>query len=414
MRHRKDFVFTSESVAAGHPDKICDQISDAVLDAIIANDDNPIGARGAIEVLATTQHLTLAGEYKQSKPRSRNIDFKAIARGVIQDLGYTNPAFGFDNTNCEILAKLHDQNWEIRKQVEGMDKSEGNTEPSQVRIKAGDQGLMFGYAIRETESLMPMPIYAAHRLIQTIDLLREAGEIKGLRPDGKCQLSVRYAGGRPVELTKVVIAVPHDDSIIKKDALMCESWQKALEPLLPKWQVDFKPEPGSNFIVNGTGDWTVGGPSADTGLTGRKIIVDTYGGWSRHGGGCFSGKDPSKVDRSGAYMMRYIAKNIVAAGLADECEIQVAYAIGGEKPLSLTVFSNGTIKSTLSDTDLKDIVWEVFDLSPESIIRSLDLFRPIYRKTAAYGHFGREEPEFTWERVDRVNELKAVAARYLR
>jgi S-adenosylmethionine synthetase len=387
-----DFVFTSESVASGHPDKLCDQVSDAILDNILAVSDNPILARGAIEVLATTQHMTLAGELNCGGTDVRQ--FEDTARAVIQRLGYTDPRLLFDAENCTIINKLHSQSGEIAEMVD--------------RDGAGDQGLMFGFACRDTEPLMPMPIFAAHTLIEKIDHLRQVNELPYLRPDGKCQFSIRYANGRPVAVEKLVIAVPHDESV-SKTRLTTDLFELAVSPLLQHLDLEFNSDAsvGGNFIVNGTGDWHVGGPHSDTGLTGRKIMVDTYGGWGRHGGGCFSGKDPTKVDRSGAYMMRYLSKNVVAAALAEWCEIQVAYAIGRRDPLTLTVRTDGS--GPLSDRELGEVILETCDLGPRKIIERLDLARPIYERTAAYGHFGRPLEGFTWERTDLADELRSAA-----
>jgi S-adenosylmethionine synthetase len=392
VKVREDFVFTSESVSASHPDKICDQISDAILDAIIESHPNPSQARGAIEVLATTDHLTLAGEVNSgSKDVSR---FEGVARDVVSRLGYTNPAFHFDAVSCNIINKLHAQSGQIAEMVD--------------RDGAGDQGLMFGFACRDTQALLPMPIFAAHRLIERIDSLRTTNTLQYLRPDGKCQFSIRYVHGKPAAVEKLVIAVPHDETV-SKSQIAADLLPAAVVPLLSELALDFQPDdsPSGNYIVNGTGDWHVGGPDSDTGLTGRKIIVDTYGGWGRHGGGCFSGKDPTKVDRSAAYMMRYIAKNVVAAGLADWCEIQVSYAIGRRDPLSLNVITDGS--GPISDRQIEDVVRSVCPLTPRRIIAHLDLVRPIYQTTAAYGHFGRELPGFTWENTDLAPQLQAAA-----
>jgi S-adenosylmethionine synthetase len=393
MTQRQDFVFTSESVSAGHPDKICDQVSDAILDQILSVHPQPKYARGAIETLATTQHLTLAGELNCG---SRDLEqFEDTARATLRRLGYTDPRFKFDADHCTIVNKLHAQSEEIADMVD--------------RDGAGDQGLMFGFACRDTDSLMPMPIFAAHSLIEKIDDLRTSKQLPYLRPDGKCQFSVRYANGRPVAVERLVIAVPYDEDI-RKETLVADLLEQAVKPALATLKLEFHPDPSptGNFIVNGTGDWHVGGPHSDAGLTGRKIIVDTYGGWGRHGGGCFSGKDPTKVDRSAAYMMRYVAKNIVAAGLAESCEIQVAYAIGRRDPLSLNVTTDGS--GPVSDSALEDLIREVCDLSPRKIIEQLDLIRPIYEKTAAYGHFGRGLEEFTWERTDLADKLRSACA----
>jgi S-adenosylmethionine synthetase len=389
---RQDFVFTSESVAAGHPDKLCDQVSDAILDQIIRVHPQPSRARGAIEVLATTQHLTIAGELNCGSDDLTQ--FEDTARRVVRDLGYVDPRFDFDAEHCTIVNKLHRQSGEIAEMVE--------------QDGAGDQGLMFGFANRDTDSLLPMPIFAAHTLVARIDELRSSGTLPYLRTDGKCQFSVRYVNDRPVAVERLVIAVPHDEGVAK-NTIAGDLLEHAVKPVLSALKLDFTPDPSpaGNYIVNGTGDWHIGGPHSDTGLTGRKIIVDTYGGWGRHGGGCFSGKDPTKVDRSAAYMARYVAKNIVAAGLADSCEIQVAYAIGRRDPLSLTIRTDGS--SPLSDAALEQLVRDTCDFAPRRIIEQLDLIRPIYEGTAAYGHFGRELEAFTWERTDLADELRAAA-----
>jgi S-adenosylmethionine synthetase len=392
MNSRQDFVFTSESVSAGHPDKICDQISDAILDQILTIHRDPKYARGAIETLATTQHVTLAGELNCG---SLDLEqFESTARAVIRRLGYSDPRFEFDADGCVIVNKLHAQSGEIAEMVD--------------RDGAGDQGLMFGFACRDTKSFMPMPIFAAHSLIARLDELRVSRQLPYLRPDGKCQFSVRYSNGRPVAVERLVIAVPHEEGI-GKDALISDLFDRAVKPTLESLSLEFTPDPSpeGNFIVNGTGNWHIGGPHSDAGLTGRKVIVDTYGGWGRHGGGCFSGKDPTKVDRSAAYMMRYVAKNIVAAGLAQWCEIQVAYAIGRRDPLSLNVRTDSS--GPLGDAALEDLIREVCDLSPRQIIERLNLRRPIYEKTATYGHFGRESAEFTWERTDLAETFRTAA-----
>jgi S-adenosylmethionine synthetase len=387
MSRTDSFVFTSESVSAGHPDKICDQISDAILDAIIWDAGvNPSYARSAVEVLATTDHLTIAGEVSASSNVVAGFD--DVARGVVKRLGYDDPESGFTH-DCRIVNLLHSQAMEIQEKVD-----DGG---------AGDQGLMFGYANRDTDELMPMPIHAAHMLIERIDQLRESGEMADLRPDGKCQVSVRYVDGQPKSVVKLVIAVPHRESQ-PKDDLEQELWTNAVDPVLHSLRLEFDGVRGpDNYVVNGgeKGDWHRGGPNYDTGLTGRKIIVDTYGGWARHGGGCFSGKDPTKVDRSAAYMLRYVAKNVVASGLSTSCEVQVSYVIGRAAPLSFTVDTNGT--GVMPDQEIETLLADVFDLRPKSIATNLDLWRPIYEATAAYGHMGRQG--FTWERTDMAETL---------
>jgi S-adenosylmethionine synthetase len=392
---KHDFVFTSESVAEGHPDKVCDQMSDAVVDAILESAEEPRMARAAIECLATTQHLTLAGEYRSNG--GGTIDVEDIVRQVIGDIGYDKPEWGFDPVNCEIVSKLHLQSADIS----NMGDDGG----------AGDQGLMFGYAVDETPELMPLPVVLAHRLVERMDRVRKERVLGYLIPDGKSQVTVRYEGGKPVGVEKVVLAVPHEEGI-KKDKLREDLYREVVTPVLDKYGYECVCRldgTDTNFLVNGTGDWFASGPASDTGLTGRKVIVDTYGGMARHGGGCFSGKDPSKVDRSASYMARYVAKNIVRAGLAGKCEIQLAYVIGVKEPVSVMVETFGT--GVVSDGELEKAVREIFDLTPRGIIRQLDLLRPIFRKTACYGHFGRELEEFSWEKTDRVAELKEYFGR---
>lgn len=390
--NKNDYLFTSESVAEGHPDKLCDQISDAVLDAIIANSANPQHSHAAIESLATTQHLTLAGEYSVSGQKEP-LDFDSIARGVIADVGFDDSKYNFDNNSCTIINKLHQQS----KDIDDMVNTGG----------AGDQGLMFGYAVDETPELMPLPILMAHRLVEKMDFARRDKVLDYLKPDGKSQVTIRYEKGKPVAVEKVVLAVPHDQDI-EKSTVRHDLFEVVVSPVIEKYGCEYSPQlEGSetNFIVNGKGQWENGGPDSDTGLTGRKIIVDTYGGMGRHGGGCFSGKDPSKVDRSASYMARYVAKNIVAAGLAKRCEIQLAYVIGVSDPVSVWIetFETGLVP----DHVLEEGVKKLFDLTPQGIIKQLDLIRPIFRKTSFYGHFGRELDNFTWEKKDRVADLKA-------
>lgn len=363
--------FTSESVCAGHPDKICDQISDAILDACLATD--PL-AHTAIEALATVDHLTLAGEVK-IKPGAE-IDYEKIARQVIKDLGYTNHIYSF-SYKSPILCLIHQQSPDI---AMGVDAG-----------GAGDQGMMFGYATNETPEFMPLPIFLAHRLVEKIDEVREKKIISYLRPDGKSEVKVRYENGKPRAVERVVLAVPHDPKI-KNSEIRDDLYKKVVCPVLKKYGF-FCPK--KDFIVNGTGRWEIGGPASDTGLTGRKIIVDTYGGMGRHGGGCFSGKEPTKVDRGAAYAARYVAKNVVANGLADCCEVQVAYVIGQREPLTKALETFGTEKA--DKKKIEKFAWRLLDLSVPGIIKGLDLLRPIYRQTAAYGHFGR--PEFPWEKV---------------
>jgi S-adenosylmethionine synthetase len=377
-----EFLFTSESVTEGHPDKIADQVSDAVLDAILAQD--PRG-RVACETLLTTGLVVVAGEITTSC----YVDIPALVRQVVADIGYTSAEYGFDCHTCGIITAIDKQSADI---ALGVDK-EG----------AGDQGLMFGYACRETEELMPLPIMLAHRLVERLGRVRRSGELDYLRPDGKSQVSVRYRDGKPVAVETVVISTQHADEV-GQDRIRQDVIEKVIMPVVPRPLLD----PNKvTYHINPTGRFVTGGPMGDTGLTGRKIIVDTYGGSCPHGGGAFSGKDPTKVDRSGAYMARHVAKNIVAAGLADRAQLQVAYAIGVPEPVSILVDTYGTGK--IPERELEEIVRRQFDFRPRAIIEYLDLRRPIFRKTAAYGHFGRSEPEFTWERTDRVKDLRSDA-----
>ena len=382
------YLFTSESVSEGHPDKIADQVSDAVLDAILAQDKR---ARVACETLVKTGAAIVAGEVTTTAW----VDIEALARQVINDIGYDNSDVGFDGHTCAILTAINRQSPDIAQGVnegQGLDLDQG----------AGDQGLMFGYACNETPSLMPLPIYYAHRLMQRQAEVRKDGRLSWLRPDAKSQLSVHYVDGKPVSIDTVVISTQHDPDI--SHAQISEAViEEIIAPVLPKELLSDK----TRYLVNPTGRFVVGGPHGDCGLTGRKIIVDTYGGMARHGGGAFSGKDPSKVDRSAASAARYVAKNVVAAGLAERCEVQIAYAIGVAKPVSLMVETFGTGK--IADEKIVELIGRHFDLRPKGIIQTLNLLRPIYTKTAAYGHFGREEPEFTWEAIDKAAALKADA-----
>ncbi len=383
-----DYIFSSESVTEGHPDKMCDQISDAVLDAILTQD---AGARVACESLVSAEMAMIAGEVTTTAL----VDIPALVRKVILDIGYNDSAMGFDGNSCAILVALGRQSPDISQGVtagEGLFKEQG----------AGDQGIMFGYACRETPELMPMPIIFAHRLTQRLAEARREGVLPFLRPDGKSQVSVEYRDGRPVRVDTVVMSSQHTDDVayetIKEGII-----EEVIRKTIPEELLDSR----SRFLVNPTGKFVVGGPKGDCGLTGRKIIVDTYGGASRHGGGAFSGKDPSKVDRSAAYMARYIAKNVVAAGLAERCELQIAYAIGVAEPVSVMVQTFGT--EEIAPERIAQLIRENFDLRPAEIIRALDLRRPIYRQTAAYGHFGRELPGFSWERTDRAETLRKQA-----
>jgi S-adenosylmethionine synthetase len=387
----RDFLFTSESVSEGHPDKLCDQISDAVLDAHLARDPD---SRVACESLAKTGMIVIAGEITSNA----QVSYAEIAREVVRDIGYTDSAMGFDGNTCAILTAVEQQSPDISQGVtegEGLHKEQG----------AGDQGMMFGYACDETPEFMPLPIQMAHSLVKYLAKIRKGGEAYFLRPDSKSQVTVEYRGGKPVKVKSVVISSQHsaDVEYSKLRETIIDGVIKAVIP--PEYLTN-----DTVFHVNPTGRFVVGGPQGDCGLTGRKIIVDTYGGMGRHGGGAFSGKDPSKVDRSAAYMARYVAKNIVAAELAQRCEVQLAYCIGVAQPVSVLVDTFGT--GTISETTIAKIVQEVFNLTPKGIIQTLDLKRPIYRSTASYGHFGRtpEDGHFTWEKTDRVEDLKKAAA----
>jgi S-adenosylmethionine synthetase len=381
-----EHLFTSESVTEGHPDKIADQISDAVLDAILAND--PRG-RVACEALLTTGLIVVAGEITTTS----HIDIADVARQTVRDVGYTRAKYGFDCDTCGVIVSVHKQSPDIAQGVDqGSDK-----------LGAGDQGLMFGYACNETPELMPAPISLAHGLVRRLSQVRREGKLPYLRPDGKSQVSVRYADGQPVRVETVVVSAQHARNI-PYERLREEIIEHVVMPSLPPHMVDRR---HLTCHINPTGVFEIGGPMGDTGLTGRKIIVDTYGGSCPHGGGAFSGKDPTKVDRSAAYMARHVAKNIVAAGLAERCMVQVAYAIGVADPVSVMVETFGTGK--LAKAHLEQLIQRQFDLTPAGIIKYLDLRRPIYRKTAAFGHFGRSEPEFTWERTDRVKDLRQDA-----
>lgn len=377
----ESYLFSSESVTEGHPDKICDQISDAVLDAALAQDPN---AHVACETLATLGMVIVTGEITTKA----TLNFQEIARGVLYDAGYTSPDYGMSYKSCAVLSAVNKQSPDI---AQGVNETENHEQG------AGDQGLMFGYACKETPELMPLPISLSHKLARKLAELRKNNTLPWLRPDGKSQVTVKYVNGKPTNITAVVVSAQHDPAIshanIKQEIIK--------NVILPVCGAYVTPE--TKFFVNETGSFAIGGPEGDTGLTGRKIIVDTYGGMGRHGGGCFSGKDPSKVDRSAAYMARHIAKNIVAAGIADKCEVQIAYCIGVAEPVSVFVNTFGT--STISSENLEKAVRAVFPLKPAGIIKYLNLKRPIYRKTAAYGHFGRELEEFAWEKTNKVSEL---------
>ncbi|NQU68602.1 MAG: methionine adenosyltransferase [Candidatus Marinimicrobia bacterium] len=376
------YFFTSESVTEGHPDKVCDKISDAILDDILSKDKK---AHVACETLTTTGLVLVAGEITTDCYS----DIPRVVRDTLKEIGYTNPEYGLDSQDCAILTSIHEQSREI---AQGVNEGEGFfTEQG-----AGDQGLMFGYASNETDTLMPLPIYLAHRLTERLAFVRKEGLLPWVRPDGKSQVTVEYKDDKPIKVGKVVLAVHHDPGV--QDFMRKVLADEVIKPVLGNWADD-----NTENLINTTGVFIKGGPEADTGLTGRKIIVDTYGGMGRHGGGAFSGKDPSKVDRSASYMARYIAKNIVAAGLARKCEVQLAYSIGKAEPVSVYVDTFGTGK----DLDYETLVRDLFPLKPKEIIDHLDLIRPIYKLTAAYGHFGRELPEFTWEKTDKVDAILA-------
>jgi S-adenosylmethionine synthetase len=384
-----DFLFTSESVSEGHPDKVADQISDAVLDAILAQDPH---GRVAAETLVSTGLVVMTGEI--TTPHKH--DYARIARDTIHRIGYTDPELRFDAEGCAVMVCYGRQSPDIAR---GVDR----TSEEYMNQGAGDQGLMFGYACDETPALMPFPIYYAHRLVQRQSEVRRDGRLPWLRPDAKSQLTVRYVGGRPHSIQTVVLSTQHHPSMNHKQNELAEAViEEIIKPVLPEAMlVD------TRYLVNPTGRFEIGGPHGDAGLTGRKIIVDTYGGAAPHGGGAFSGKDPSKVDRSAAYAARYVAKNIVAAGIARQCQVQLSYAIGVPQPINVTVYTEGT--GRIADEEIAALVNKHFDLRPKGIIQMLDLLRPIYLKTAAYGHFGRDEPEFSWENIDRADALRAAA-----
>ena len=383
------YLFSSESVSEGHPDKVADQISDALVDQFLAYDDK---ARCAIETFVTTGQVVIMGEVRSEV----YIDFDTIARKTIKKIGYTKSEYKFDGDSCGVLTAIHEQSGDINRGVDRENEEEQG---------AGDQGMMFGYATNETPELMPYPISLAHKLTKKLSEVRKNGTLPYLRPDGKSQVTVEYdENGKPVHLHAVVLSTQHDPDVTQ-EKLHEDIRKYVLDPVLPAEMVDDE----TIFYINPTGRFVIGGPNGDSGLTGRKIIVDTYGGYARHGGGAFSGKDCTKVDRSASYAARYVAKNIVAAGLADRCEVQLSYAIGVAEPTSVMLDTFGTGK--LSDNDLTKIVRKVFDLRPGGIIKMLDLRRPIYKQTAAYGHFGRTDIDLPWERTDRVEELKALAGK---
>ena len=406
---KRSFSFTSESVTEGHPDKIADQISDSVLDAVIGGDPN---GRVACETLITTGLVVVAGEITTDI----YVDVRSLVRERISEIGYTRAKYGFDAETCGVMVAIDGQSPDI---AQGVDQSyeaqHGDTDPLDL-LGAGDQGMMYGYATRETEELMPLPIMVAHKLTKRLSEVRKANVLPYLRPDGKAQVTVRYeidehGRQRPVEIERILISTQHRDGIDVESLLRPDLLEHVVEPIVHSdfraFIDDERLSAKDVFFVNPTGKFVIGGPMGDTGLTGRKIVVDTYGGAAPHGGGAFSGKDPTKVDRSAAYAARYVAKNVVAAGLADRCQLQVAYAIGVARPLSLNVDCFGT--EAVSLATIEALVREHFDLRPGAILRDLDLIRPIYTKTAAYGHFGREDRDFTWERVDKADALRAAA-----
>jgi S-adenosylmethionine synthetase len=396
-----EFLFTSESVTEGHPDKMADQISDGVLDAVLR--DDPTG-RVACETLVNTGLVVVSGEISTST----YVDVPKIVRETVDRIGYNNAAYGFDCNTCAVISAIDEQSPDI---AQGVDAAyESRTDPSDDDeydvAGAGDQGMMFGYATNETKELMPLPISLAHKLAHRLAEVRRGDVLPYLRPDGKTQVSVRYRDGRPVEIEKLLISTQHKEGVDAETLIKPDLWEHVVRPILPAELFDEKKLLGE-FLVNPTGNFVIGGPMGDCGLTGRKIIVDTYGGAARHGGGAFSGKDPSKVDRSAAYAARYVAKNVVAAGLAGRCEIQVAYAIGVAHPISIMVETFGT--ESIEKSKIVDLINEHFDLRPGAFRQYLRLHRPIYQKTAAYGHFGREDHDFTWEKTDKADALRDAA-----
>jgi len=386
-------LFTSESVTEGHPDKVCDNISDAVLDAIFAEDAN---ARVACECAASTNLVLVMGEVTTTA----HVDVDKIVRSVVDEIGYNDPEYGFDANSLKIITALNKQSPDIAQGVDHALEEKNGEQEALFSTGAGDQGMMFGYACDETPELMPLPISLAHALTRKLTQARKSGEIAYLRPDGKSQVTVEYDGYTPVHIDTIVVSAQHDE--VDMEQLRADITEKVIRPVLPKSLVDAR----TRILVNPTGRFVIGGPTGDSGLTGRKIIVDTYGGYARHGGGAFSGKDPTKVDRSGAYIARYAAKHVVAAGLAKQCEIQIAYAIGVACPVSVRVDTFGT--GTVDDAAIERAVERVFDFRPAAIIDALKLRRPIYHQTAAYGHFGRPDLDLPWERLDRVEALKAA------
>jgi S-adenosylmethionine synthetase len=405
---KREFLFTSESVTEGHPDKIADQISDSVLDAVLRDDVN---GRVACETLITTGLVVVAGEITTET----YVDIARTAREKLTEIGYTHSEWGFDATTCGVVVAIDEQSPDIAQGVDASYETQhdpGDDDPLDM-LGAGDQGMMFGYAARETPELMPLPIMLAHKICKRLAEVRKAGDLPYLRPDGKAQVTVRYEVDehdvqRPVEIERILVSTQHSDGISSEDLIKPDLVERVLHPILPRDLYDERRLQERDFVyVNPTGKFVLGGPMGDTGLTGRKIIVDTYGGAARHGGGAFSGKDPTKVDRSAAYAARYVAKNIVAAELADRAEVNVAYAIGVAHPVSLAVRTFGTEKIPVER--IEKLIEEHFDLRPAAILRDLDLRRPIYSKTAAYGHFGRDDHDFTWERTDKADALRAAA-----
>jgi S-adenosylmethionine synthetase len=378
------FIFTSESVTEGHPDKICDRISDSVLDAFLKDDPD---SRVAVETLTTTGVVIVAGEVTSKN----KLDIQEIVRNEINDIGYNKPEYGFDGNTCSVLVSLHEQSPDISVGVSSTELKEQG---------AGDQGLMFGFAVDETQELMPLPITLAHKLSLRLSQVRKTKELDWVRPDGKSQVSILYEDNKPKSIDTIVLSTQHSPDV-SQEQIYEEINRHVINPVCQEWL-----NPNTKIFVNPTGRFVIGGPLGDTGLTGRKIIADTYGGMGRHGGGAFSGKDPSKVDRSACYMARYISKNIVASGLATKCEVQIAYAIGVAKPVSIMVDTFKT--SVVSEEKIEEKVQDVFDTSPAGIIRTLDLKRPIYKKTSAYGHFGRSDVDFKWEQTDKINHLKTL------